>query len=74
MFDAAEKLQINFYEYVMELDEIAARIGTTEALIGELEILGGLPQGPPLVENRGQRNRWKRLTGELPSIQTETEQ
>ena len=74
MFDAAEKLHINFYEDVMELDEIAARIGTAKALIGELKTLRGLPHKPPLVENRGQRNRWRRLTGELLPIQTETAQ
>ena len=74
MFDSAEKLHINFYEDVMELDEIAARIGTAKVLLGQLETLRGLPQKTPLVENRGQRNRWRRLTGELLSIQTETEQ
>ena len=74
MFDAAEKLHINFYEDVMELDEIAARIGTAKSLIGELKTLRELPHKPPLVENRGQRNRWRRLTGELLPIQTETEQ
>lgn len=74
MFDSAEKLHINFYEDVMELDEIAARIGTAKVLLGQLETLRELPQKTPLVENRGQRNRWRRLTGELLSIQTETEQ
>ena len=74
MFDAAEKLHINFYEDVMELDEIAVRIGSAKALIGELATLRGLPQKPPLVENRGQRNRWRRLTGELLPVESETEQ
>ena len=52
MFDSAEKLHINFYEDVMELDEIAARIGTAKVLLGQLETLRGLPQKTPLVENR----------------------
>ena len=74
MFDAVEKLHINFYEDVMELDEIAARIGTAKALIRELETLRGLPRRPRLIENRGQRNRWRRLTGELRPIEVQAEQ
>ena len=73
MFDSAEKLHINFYEDVMELDEIAARIGTAKALLGQLETLRELPQKTPLVENRGQRDRWRRLTGELLPIESATE-
>ena len=65
MFDAVEKLHINFYEDVMELDEIASRIGIAKILRGELEILQGRPQRPPRIQNRGQRNRWRRLTGQL---------
>ena len=74
MFDAVEKLHINFYEDVMELDEIAARIGTAKTLIRELETLRGLPRRPLLIENRGQRNRWRRLTGELLPIEARAEQ
>ena len=74
MFDAVEKLHINFYEDVMELDEIAARIGTAKALIRELETLRALPRRPRLIENRGQRNRWRRLTGELRPIEAQAEQ
>ena len=74
MFDAVEKLHINFYEDVMELDEIAARIGTAKTLIRELETLRALPRRPRLIENRGQRNRWRRLTGELRPIEAQAEQ
>ena len=72
MFDSAEKLRINFYEDVMELDEIESRIGTARILLGELEILRNQIQRPPLIENRGQRNRWRRLTGELLPIGTDS--
>ena len=72
MFDAVEKLHINFYEDVMELDEIAVRIGTAKTLIRELETLRALPRRPRLIENRGQRNRWRRLTGELLPLGTDT--
>ncbi len=74
MFDAVEKLHINFYEDVMELDEIAVRIVTAKALIRELETLRGLPRRPLLIENRGQRNRWRRLTGELLPVEAQAEQ
>ena len=74
MFDAVEKLHMNFYEDVMELDEISSRIATAKFLIHQLESLRLLPQKSPIVENRGQRNRWRRLTGELIPIQDEAEQ
>ena len=70
MFDAAEKLHINFYEDAMELDEIARRIGTAKALIAELDSLRRLTQQPPPIRNRSQRNRWRRLTGELLPLET----
>ena len=65
MFDAVEKLHINFYEDAMELDEIGSRIATAKNLIDDLQILRNQPQRPPLIQNRSQRNRWRRLTGEL---------
>ena len=74
MFDATEKLHINFYEDVMELDEIASRIETAKALMLELETLRELPQKSLPILNRGQRNRWRRLTGELLPIGPQTEQ
>ena len=70
MFDAVEKLHINFYEDVMELDEIASRIGTAKTLIGQIEILRSRPQEPPHIQNRGQRNRWRRITGELLPLES----
>ena len=70
MFDAVEKLHVNFYEDVMELDEIASRIGTAKILAGELEILRSRPQRPPRIQNRGQRNRWRRLTGQLIPLES----
>ena len=65
MFDAVEKLHVNFYEDAMELDEIELRIGTAKALMAELEILRERPQEPITIQNRSQRNRWRRLMGEL---------
>ena len=65
MYDAVEKLHINFYEDSMELDEIASRIRTATAFIAELESLRDQPHVLPSVEKRSQRNRWRRLTGEL---------
>jgi hypothetical protein len=65
MYDAVEKLHINFYEDVMELDEIGSRLHTAESLLVELESLRYRPQPPPAIGSRSQRNRWRRLTGEL---------
>ena len=70
MFDTVEKLHVNFYEDVMELDEIASRIGTAKILADELEILRSRPQKPQRIQNRGQRNRWRRLTGELLQVES----
>ena len=65
MYDTVEKLHINFYEDSMELDEIESRIGAARSLISELEALRQVPQRLMPIQNRGQRNRWRRLTGKL---------
>ena len=65
LYDAMEKLHINFYEDNMALDAIADSIGDAKALISELETLRGLPPRVMPIETREQRNRWRRLTGEL---------
>ncbi len=71
MFDATEKLHVNFYEDVMELDEIASRIGTAKVLMDELVVLRQLPQRLPSIASRSQRNRCRRLTGELVPLDSE---
>ena len=65
MYDTVEKLHINFYEDTMELDEIESRISTAKNLLGELATLGDHSPRTLEVTTRGQRNRWRRLTGEL---------
>ena len=74
LYDAMEKLHINFYEDTMEMDEIAASLENARSLIGELDRLRSLPPRTVAIESREQRNRWRRLTGELLPIQTEEEQ
>ena len=65
LYDAIEKLHINFYEDTMELDEIATSIGNAKTLLGELETLRRQPPRPAALDNRERRLRWRRLTGEL---------
>ena len=72
MYDTVEKLHINFYEDSMELDEIESRISTAKNLLGELATLRDEPPRTLTVATRGQRNRWRRLTGELLPLGTET--
>ena len=67
-YDAIEKLHINFYEDDMELDDIATSVGNAKTLLQELEILRQQPPQPPVIATRDQRNRWRRLTGELLPI------
>ena len=71
MYDAVEKLHINFYEDQMELDEIESRIGTAKSLLEELSALSNQPARTVAVITRGQRNRWRRLTGELLPLESE---
>ena len=72
LFDVAERLHINFYEDVMDLDQIAARIDRAKVLLQELETLRQQPPRPPVIATREQRNRWRRLTGELLDLGAET--
>ncbi len=65
LYDAIEKLHINFYEDSMELDDIAASVENAKNLIRELESFRVLPSRPLPIDTREQRNRWRRLTGEL---------
>ena len=67
-YDAIEKLHINFYEDDMELDDIATSVGNAKTLLQELETLRQQPPRPPVIATRDQRNRWRRLTGELLPI------
>jgi hypothetical protein len=71
VYDAIEKLHINFYEDTMELDDVAASVHDAKNLLLELENLRALSQRPVAIETREQRNRWRRLTGELLTMGTE---
>ena len=71
LYDSSERLHINFYEDTLELDDIATRVGNAKALLRELETLRLLPPRPPAIVTRGQRNRWRRLTGELLPLEPE---
>ena len=73
MYDAVEKLHINFYEDRMELDEIESRVGTAKTLLGLLATLRGQPTRTLAIATRGQRNRWRRLTGELVPLEADTD-
>ena len=65
LFDAMEKLHINFYEDNMKLDAIAASVGDAKTLLRELETLRRQSPRPVVLDTREQRNRWRRLTGEI---------
>ncbi len=72
LFDAMEKLHINFYEDNMGLDAIAASVGDAKTLLRELETLRTLPARPVALDSRERRLRWRRLTGELLPLGTDT--
>ena len=74
LYDAIEKLHINFYEDSMELDDIAASVENAKRLIEELNALRALPPRTVAVVTREQRNRWRRLTGELLPIEPPPEE
>ena len=73
LFDAMEKLHINFYEDTMELDDVAASIGNAKSLLHGLEEMRSLTPRYLPIETREQRNRWRRLTGELLPMGSETD-
>lgn len=74
LFDAMEKLHINFYEDNMGLDAIAASVGDAKILLKELETLRQLPPRPVILDSRERRLRWRRLTGELLPLGSETDE
>ena len=74
VYDAIEKLHINFYEDEMELDDIAASITDAKGLLLELETLRSLPPRPLETTTREQRNRWRRLTGQLLPLEAGPEE
>ena len=65
LFDAIEKLHTNFYEDAMELDDISASVDDAKFLLRELEALRTLAPVSLPIDTREQRNRWRRLTGDL---------
>ena len=65
LFIVAKDLHANFYEDNMELDDIATSVGEVKTLLGELEVLRQRAARAPVIRTREQRNRWRRLTGEL---------
>ena len=73
LFDAMEKLHINFYEDTMELDDVAASIGNAKSLLHGLEEVRSLTPRYLPIETREQRNRWRQLTGELLPMGSETD-
>ena len=72
LFDAMEKLHINFYEDNMGLDAVAASVGDAKTLLEELETLRQQPPRPISLDSRERRLRWRRLTGELLPLDAET--
>lgn len=72
LFDTAERLHINFYEDALATDAIEARLGNVKTLLAELAALRSLPPRPVAVDSRERRLRWRRLTGELLPLGTET--
>ena len=71
LYAAMGKLRINVYDDFMDLDDIAVSVGYAKTLLGELETLRKLPPRPPAITTREQRNRWRRLTGELLPIEAD---
>ena len=65
LFSAVKDLHINFYEDTRELDDVAASVEDVKILLRELEVLRKLPPRQLAIDTREQRNRWRRLTGEL---------
>ena len=74
LFDVAERLHINFYEDDLESDHIAARLADVKRLLQTLATLRQRPPRPPAIRTREQRNRWRRLTGELLPLEMGTEE
>ena len=73
LFDTAERLHINFYEDALATDAIAARLDDVKTLLGDLQALRSLPNRPVVIDSRERRLRWRRLTGELLPLETESD-
>lgn len=73
LFDTAERLHINFYEDALQLDAISARVSNVKALLRELQTLRTLSPRPVVLDSRERRLRWRRLTGELLPLGSETD-
>ncbi len=71
LFDAMEKLHINFYEDNMGLDAIGASVGDAKRLLQELETLRQQPPRRVTLNSRERQRRWRRLTGELLPLEAE---
>lgn len=74
LFNAAKDLHINFYEDNRGLDDIAASVGDAKTLLRELETLRNLMPRPVVLDSRERRLRWRRLTGELLPLGSETDE
>ena len=72
LFNAAKDLHINFYEDNRGLDDIAASVGDARTLLRELETLRRQPPRAVVLDSRERRLRWRRLTGELLPLGSET--
>ena len=72
LFDTAERLHINFYEDALQLDAIAARVSNVKDLLRELQTLRTMPPRPVVLDSRERRLRWRRLTGELLPLGSDT--
>lgn len=71
LFDTGERLRLNFYDESLDSESIAARLVNIKALLQTLETLRGLPPRAVAVRSREQRDRWRRLTGELLPLEPE---
>ena len=72
LFDIAERPHINFYEDSLQLDAIAARVSNVKDLLRELQTLRTMPPRPVVLDSRERRLRWRRLTGELLPLGSDT--
>ena len=73
LFDIAERQHINFYEEALQLDAIVTRVSDAKYLLRELEALRTLSPRPVVLDSRERRLRWRRLTGELLPLWSETD-
>ena len=72
LFIVAKDLHINFYEDNMGLDDVAASVQDARVLLRELDTLRQQHPCSFVLDSRERRLRWRRLTGELLPLGTET--